>query len=87
MNEPHWMPTHVFSEHQYRAGTLIALLPTGSAGQIHFFPLNDIQNAALPPGWYFPIPPAPRLEIIESEFVPEEPVSAPEEAGQPCTDA
>ena len=64
MNEPHWMPTHVFSEHQYRAGTLIALLPTGSAGQMHFFPLNDIQNAALPPGWYFPIPPAPRLEDV-----------------------
>ena len=87
MNEPYWMPTHVCSEPQYRVGTLIALLPTGSAGHMHFFPISDIQNAALPPGWYFPITPPPKLEIIESEFVPEEPVSAPEEAGRPCADA
>ena len=76
MRNQYWTPTHIFSARDYPSGTLIALLPTGIVGQMQFLPVESLCDKQLPPGWFFPIPPPPQPEIIESELLPESP--APE---------
>lgn len=87
MQEKYWTLTHMFEPSKCPPGSIIALLLTGSGGQMQFISAGNLRGAALPPGWFFIIPAPPNLEIIESEFIPTQPASEMEPAVQPRADA